>query len=340
MAELATFVLLAYRHETFVAEAIHAVAKQTYRPLELIVADDASPDRTREKIDEALRDFPADISVIRINHAHNQGFADSINAAVRQASGRVVVFGAGDDVSEPERVAWTMRLFANPRVAFAHAAASVIDEEGKLVQGREGAGHRDAELSLVGMLLGTDSPILGATCAYRVDVFRGFAELPPQILREDIILPIRGLILGEGRFLASKLVRYRTHAGNLHSPAHAQSSAEMVQRNLKFADDRVAFCMQLSADIAKARAEGRILPNELDVYLRQETAYSAVEQRLLQTKSLFARAGHVALAWALRRIGIAKAVKLFTLFVAPFLYAPVLKVRIRLSERKRQMRHG
>ena len=340
MAELATFVLLAYRHETFVAEAIHAVAKQTYRPLELIVADDASPDRTREKIDEALRAFPPDISVIRINHPHNQGFADSINAAVRQASGRVVVFGAGDDVSEPERVAWTMRLFANPRVAFAHTAASVIDEEGKLVQGRQGAGHGDAELSLVGMLLGTDAPILGATCAYRVDVFRGFAELPPQILREDVILPIRGLILGEGRFLASKLVRYRTHAGNLHSPAHAQSSAEMVQRNLKFADDRAACCTQLSADIAKARAGGRILPNELDVYLRQETAYSAVEQRLLQTKSLFARAGQVALAWARRRIGIAKAVKLFTLFVAPFLYAPVLKVRVRLSERKRQMRHG
>lgn len=340
MPELATYVLFAYRHEAFVAEAIRAVARQTYRPLELVITDDASPDRTRKMIDEALRGFPADISVIRINHAQNQGISGVINAAVRQASGRVVVFGAGDDVSEPERVAWTMRLFANPRVAFAHTAVSVIDEEGKLVEGREGAGHRDAELSLVGMLLGSDAPILGATCAYRVDVFREFAELPPQILREDVILPIRGLILGEGRFLASKLVRYRTHAGNLHSPAHAQSSAEMVQRNLKFADDRTAFCTQLSADIAKARADGRTLPNELDVYLRQETAYSAVEQRLLRTKSLFVRVGQVALAWSLRRIGTAKAVKLFTLFVTPFLYAPVLKVRIRLSERKRQMRHG
>lgn len=340
MPDLVTYALFAYRHEAFVAEAIRAVAKQTYRPLELIITDDASPDRTREMIDEALRDFPADITVVRINHPQNQGIADVINAAVRRASGRVIVFGASDDVSEPERVAWIMRLFANPRVAFAHTAVSVIDEGGKLVEGREIEGCRDAELSLVGMLLGTDAPILGATCAYRVDVFRGFAELTPQILREDVILPIRGLILGEGRFLASKLVRYRTHAGNLHSPAHAQSSAEMVQRNLKFADDRAAFCTQLSADIAKARADGRILPNELDVYLRQETAYSAVEQRLLRTKSLFVRVGQVALAWSLRRIGTAKAVKLFTLFVTPFLYAPVLKVRIRLSERKRQMRHG
>lgn len=340
MPELATYALFAYRHEAFVAEAIRAVAKQTHRPLEVIVIDDASPDGTRQKIDEALRDFPADIPVIRINHAENQGIPGVINAAVRQASGRVIIFGAGDDVSEPERVAWTMRLFADPRVAFAHTAVSVIDDVGRLVEGREPDNLGDAKLSLVGMLLGTDAPIVGASCAYRADVFLAFSELPPRILREDVILPLRGLILGEGRFLASKLVRYRTHAGNLHSPAHAQSSAEMVQRNLKFADDRTAFCSQLSADITKARADGRTLPNELDVYLRQETAYSEVEQRLLQTKSLFARAGQVALAWSLRRIGIAKAVKLFTLFVAPFLYAPVLKVRVRLSERKRQMRHG
>ncbi|MEI6794961.1 MAG: glycosyltransferase family A protein, partial [Verrucomicrobiota bacterium] len=133
MPELATYALFAYRQEAFVAEAIRAVGKQTYRPLELIVTDDASLDRTREKIDEALRDFPADIPVIRINHAKNQGIPGVINAAVRQASGRVIIFGAGDDISEPERVAWTMRLFANPRVAFAHTAASVIDEESKLV---------------------------------------------------------------------------------------------------------------------------------------------------------------------------------------------------------------
>ena len=340
MPELATYALFAYRHEAFVTEAIRAVARQTYRPLQLIVTDDASPDGTRQKIDEALRDFPADISVIRINHAQNQGIPGVINAAVRQASGRVIIFGAGDDVSEPERVAWTMRLFANPRVSFAHTAVSVIDADGKLVEGRQGQGHGDAALSMLGMILGTDVPIIGASCAYRADVFRAFAELSPRILREDVILPIRGLILGEGRFLSSKLVRYRTHDGNLHSPAQAQTSADMVQRNLKFAGDRAALCAQLSADIVKARAEGRALAVELEEYLSRETAYSTLEQRLLQTRSRLVRAGQILRAWLLRQVGTAKAVKLFTLFVMPSLYAPVLKARIWLSERKRQIRHG
>lgn len=340
MPELATYALFAYRHEAFVAEAIRSVARQTYRPLELIITDDASPDGTRQKIDEALLDFPSDIPVIRINHAQNQGIPGVINAAVRQASGRVIIFGAGDDASEPERVAWTMRLFANPRVSFVHTAVSVIDADGKLVEGRQGEGSGDAALSMLGMLQGKDNPINGASCAYRLDVFRAFAELPLRILREDVLLPIRGLMLGEGRYLSSKLVRYRTHAGNLHSPAQAQTSADMVQRNLKFAGDRAAFCAQLSADIVKARAEGRALPGELDQYLSRETAYSTLEQRLLQTRSLLVQAGHILCAWLLRQVGTAKAVKLSTLFVMPSLYAPVLKARIRLSKRKRQMRHG
>ena len=340
MPELATYALFAYRHEAFVTEAIRAVARQTYRPLELIITDDASPDGTRQKIDEALLDFPSDIPVIRINHAQNQGIPGVINAAVRQASGRVIIFGAGDDVSEPERVAWTMRLFANPRVSFAHTAVSVIDADGKLVEGRQGQGHGDAALSMLGMILGTDVPIIGASCAYRADVFRAFAELSPRILREDVILPIRALMLGEGRFLSSKLVRYRTHDGNLHSPAQAQTSADMVQRNLKFAGDRAALCAQLSADIVKARAEGRALPVELEEYLSRETAYSTLEQRLLQTRSRLVRAGQILRAWLLRQVGTAKAVKLFTLFVMPSLYAPVLKARIWLSEHKRQIRHG
>jgi glycosyltransferase involved in cell wall biosynthesis len=332
--------LCTYRHEAFVTEAIRAVARQTYRPLELIVSDDASPDRTREKTDEALRDFPSDISVIRINHAQNLGIPGVINAVVRQASGRVIIFGAGDDISEPERAARTMQLFANPRVAFAHTAVSVIDAAGNLVEGRQAEGYGDAELSLLGLLHGTDVPIIGASCAYRADVFLAFAELPPGILREDTLLPIRGLILGEGRFLASNLVRYRTHAGNLHSLAHTQGSAEMVKRNLRFAADRATFCEQLSADIAKARSDGHAVPAELEEYLRRERAYSALEQRLLQTRSLLVRTGHIMRACLQRRIGTAKAVKLITLFVVPSLYATAVKVRIRLSERKRQIRHG
>lgn len=47
MPELATFALFAYRQEAFVAEAIRAVARQAYCPMELMVNEDASTDASR-----------------------------------------------------------------------------------------------------------------------------------------------------------------------------------------------------------------------------------------------------------------------------------------------------
>lgn len=50
MPELATFAVFAYCQEAFVAEAIRAVARQTYRPMELMVNEDASTDASRASL--------------------------------------------------------------------------------------------------------------------------------------------------------------------------------------------------------------------------------------------------------------------------------------------------
>ena len=339
MPELATFALFAYRHEAFVAEAIRAVARQTYRPLELIITDDASPDRTREAIDEALRDFPADISVIRINHAQNQGIAGVINAAVRKASGRVIIFGAGDDISTSERVARTMHAFQDPAVTFVHTAVVTIDDQGNIMDAQSPL-SADVEFVLRDTLNRTCDPILGATGAYATKIFQAFDELPQDILREDVILPMRALFLGKGRFLSARLVHYRRHSGNLHSPAQSQSSAEMVTRNLRFADDRRATCAQLAADALRASGRGIRLGDYFCEYLRRERAYSDLEQELLRIRWKFMRLGKIFAAWAMRMIGSASAVKLVALFVMPRLYAPLLKARIQHRQRKQKILHG
>lgn len=339
MPELATFALFAYRQEAFVAEAIRAVARQTYRPMELIITDDASTDGTRAAIEEALRDFPSDIPVTRLFHERNQGISGVINAAVRKASGRVVIFGAGDDISASERVAHTMHAFQDPAVTFVHTAVVTIDDRGNSMD-EQSPLSADAEFVLRDFLNGTCDSILGASCAYAMEIFQAFDELPRDILREDVILPMRAMFLGKGRFLSARLVHYRRHSGNLHSPAQSQSSAEMVTRNLRFADDRKATCAQLAADAKRASGRGIRLGDDFCEHLRRERAYSDLEQELLRIRWRCMRLGKIFVAWARRRIGSASAVKLVALFVMPRLYAPLLKARIQHRQRKQKMLHG
>ena len=60
MPELATYALFAYRQEAFVAAALRGVARQTYRPLEVVVVDDGSHDGTAERAEVAGADLVVD----------------------------------------------------------------------------------------------------------------------------------------------------------------------------------------------------------------------------------------------------------------------------------------
>ncbi|MEY4085964.1 MAG: hypothetical protein RLZZ405_152 [Verrucomicrobiota bacterium] len=334
MPELATYALFAYRQEAFVAAALRGVARQTYRPLEVIVVDDGSPDRTRAVIEDELRSFPADIQVTRIFHESNQGLPAAINAAVRAATGRVIIFGAGDDISAPERVAANMEAFGRPGVTFVHSAVTMIDADGRLLAA-PAASSSDAVCGLGEVLAGSAQPIVGASCAYAAEVFRRFEALPPGILREDVILPLRALLLGQGRYLSARLVQYRTHAGNLHSLDRPQSSAELVARNLMFAEDRRSFAAQLEKDL------GWVVPPEgrpgaaLRAYLRRAKAYAAVEQTLLRRRWKPVRLGIILRAWLSRSVSTLAALKLAALFVVPWAYAPLLRLRIRWKTSRR-----
>ena len=77
MAPLVTVLLLTYRHENFIAEAIRGVLSQTYRPLEIIILDDASPDATPEVIAAELARHPEQTDVRVIRNPRNLGFRDN-----------------------------------------------------------------------------------------------------------------------------------------------------------------------------------------------------------------------------------------------------------------------
>ena len=81
-------------------KAIESVLQQAYRPIELIVVDDASTDNSRQVIEEAAKNH--DIQCIY--NQENLGNCTSFNLAFQQSKGKYSIDLAADDILMPARV--------------------------------------------------------------------------------------------------------------------------------------------------------------------------------------------------------------------------------------------
>lgn len=118
-----TAIIPAYNAEATIAEAIVSVLEQTTPPVEVIVVDDGSSDRTAE----IASSFEA---VVRVCSIPNGGVSAARNHGVALASTPYVAFLDADDLWEPGKLAAQQRaLAASPRARFSTTAAERVDRE-------------------------------------------------------------------------------------------------------------------------------------------------------------------------------------------------------------------
>jgi cellulose synthase/poly-beta-1,6-N-acetylglucosamine synthase-like glycosyltransferase len=101
---LVTFALFAYNQEKYIREAVEGALSQTYEPLEIILSDDSSTDRTFQIMQEMAARYRGPHAVRAVRQASNLGTVNHLITAARLASGELFVVNAGDDISYPDRV--------------------------------------------------------------------------------------------------------------------------------------------------------------------------------------------------------------------------------------------
>jgi teichuronic acid biosynthesis glycosyltransferase TuaG len=114
---LVSIIVPAYNAAPFIARTIESVIAQTYPHWEMLIADDCSPDGTRQVVTQWSRREPR-VRLIALER--NGGPAAARNAALRQAAGRWIAFLDSDDMWLPPKLE---RCLAHAR---AHSAALVF----------------------------------------------------------------------------------------------------------------------------------------------------------------------------------------------------------------------
>jgi glycosyltransferase involved in cell wall biosynthesis len=90
--------MITYKHEAFISEAIHGVLKQkTTFEVELIIADDCSPDNTEAIVMEIIKTHPNGHWIKYFRHQKNIGMQANGVFASKTCSGKYVAICEGDD---------------------------------------------------------------------------------------------------------------------------------------------------------------------------------------------------------------------------------------------------
>ena len=214
---LVTLALFAYNHEKYIHEAVKGAFAQTYEPLEIILSDDCSSDRTFQIMQEMAAAYVGPHEVhLRCNEV-NVGLAAHVNVVVANSCGEIILLAAGDDVSLPDRASISVDLLQrNADATAVLLSADVIDQSGQLIGKRLNNTDKAPEHTQTILdLLRWKHVTFGATRAVRREVFTKFGPLNDCCPTEDTPLLLRSLLLGSNVISQKKSVLYRRHDSNL-----------------------------------------------------------------------------------------------------------------------------
>lgn len=271
---LISFVLTCYRQEKFIRESVAGALAQTYSPLEIIVSDDGSPDRTFDIVREIVAGYHGPHTVRLNRNETNLGIGGNVNRAMELCRGELVVIAAGDDVSLPERTELTWRAWeesGRQATSVCSSYTTIYEDGAELGRGgfRGAADDTRPVIRLEGDLaefLATRQPtVCGCSHAWTPELFRYFGPLQSDL--EDLVLSFRSLAMGQMIYLRQPLVKYRRHTTNVsffaggddtRSFAHRENRLRWVGRQTVKAYDNML------ADIDVLHRKGRLNDAERD----------------------------------------------------------------------------
>jgi len=225
---LVTFALFAYKQERFIREAVGGAFAQTYSPLEIILSDDHSPDRTFEIMQEMAAAYPGPHKIVLNRNPKNLGLAGHVNRVMDMAQGELIIMAAGDDISLPERAEYlTREWLAYGQPSGIASAAIIVDAANRELGEWPATGHYPAaeinradQETLLSFF--TDDPafcLLGCAAAWSKALWKTFGPLPASVSNEDCALTFRSCFVKGICIVTVPLVKYRHHDQNIWSQA-------------------------------------------------------------------------------------------------------------------------
>lgn len=209
----AAFIIPARNKEKWVPLAVKSALKQTFSPMEIVLSDQGSTDRTFDVMtDLASRyDGPNKVSLIRCKDTQVKGMAGlnrHIHCIMENVDADVFIFNSADDWSYPDRSEKVMRAFAEHDPDYVGTAVQFTNE--KLEP--ESVGRHQEKDGFVTVRDIIEHKVGGSSsCAWHRDFYKRVGPIPGAVGPDTYLPPLAAL--GKGYYFLQELLHaYIRHA--------------------------------------------------------------------------------------------------------------------------------
>ena len=299
---LLTLMVCAYNQEQFIREAVEGTFAQTYSPLEIILSDDCSKDRTFEIMREMAEIYRGPHRLILNRNSTNLGLAGHSNRLAELAHGQLWVGAAGDDISFPNRVEIVYQAWehSGKRAMGIQGEFIDIDEKGNIIGDPVNSSpsktvtFREERPTLEDYIRTLQPGIVGGAFAGHPLTYSTFGPLPSALIHEDSVAALRAICLGSLIFVNAPLIKRRIHGNNLFSRRHELATSwiavkQQEERMIRDARGRAGLYDAFLGDLQVARQK-RLISEEQWVDLKSACIY---HRQLLCQRAEYASAGTV-----------------------------------------------
>ncbi len=136
---LVTIAMMTYNQERYVRNSVRGLLSQTYEPLEIVISDDCSTDRTWDIICEEVDSYKSHggihKNIVLNRNEENLGIAKHSELVGTFKHGEITVACGGDDISFPNRVERIVEVFkeADEDVLVVMHGVVCIDAQGRKI---------------------------------------------------------------------------------------------------------------------------------------------------------------------------------------------------------------
>lgn len=312
--------LAAYAQQDTVGAAVQSALAQTYSPLQIIVSDDASPDATFTRIQQAVAGYAGPHQLLIRRNDHNEGISAHFSRLAALAEGELLIVAAGDDMSEPERCAEIVEHWLRHGKKPDLIATDLLDMDPSGAVHRE-IRHTPLDAYTLDDWLRQQPWLVGASHAWSKRLFDRFGGMRAGAHAEDQIMLLRALLMGGATTLHRPLVRWRR--GGLSAKRRHANVRALLDHLRKGNAAGLAEIEQLLADAQRAGCFDAV-HLALSPRLQRET----FTRDMLACESSWQR---LRMAVQCRDVRSSVRWRLFGYTTLPWVYDPVLRLKSALA---------